>query len=212
MATPDPWYLQAFAILEAHKDGATIVIALLSTIIALIATIAGPAISVRIAKKQITSGFATQQQQTDTAIRVARLNFNASVVSTSRQKWVDNFRDTVAELVTLQMIVGAALRTGDKDDAVLKPALERIGRILGLYVKVELFLDPNEPGHLEFRDLIQRLQSAAVTRYTTNLGVAAPGEAEPNRFESEAGEVILRAQLILNAELNRVRGGEPERS
>jgi hypothetical protein len=208
VTTADPWYLQAFAFLEVHKDGATTAILLLSATIALIAMVVGPAISLLIAKKQIASGFETQRQQTDTAIRVARLNFNALVVSTNRQRWIDNLRDTVAELVALQMSVGADLRIGCMDQTVL----DRIRRVLELSMKVELFINPNEPAHDGFQTLIHRLQNAAVSRYTMKPGVAAPREADPDSFESLGGELINCAKLILKAEWNRVKAGEPEQA
>jgi hypothetical protein len=205
VTTADPWYLQAFAFLEVHKDGATTAILLLSATIALIAMVVGPAISLLIAKKQITSGFETQRQQTDTAIRVARLNFNAMVVSTNRQRWIDNLRDTLAEFLAFARSVASHLRarrfgTGLPD---------QVRRMLELSTKVELFLNPIEPDHVEFVNRLHELQSAAMSRDAASLPTEVL-DADAERLDSLVSELTTRAKLILKAEWNRVKDGEPE--
>ena len=206
MVPADPWYLQVLAVIEAHKDAATIVIALLSTVIALIATVVGPVISLRIAKKQIASGFETQRQQTDTALRVARLNYNALVVSTNRQKWIDNLRDTLAEFLAVARHVAADVRAFRFD----LPMVDRIRRMLELSTKAELLLNPLEPDHIAFVERLRELRTAAISRDSAGLG-EAESAADADRLDSLVSDLTARAKQILKAEWERVKAGEPER-
>jgi hypothetical protein len=206
MPTADPWYVHAFAILETHKDAATIAVALLSTTVALIATVVGPIISMRIAKKQIVSGFETQRQQTDTAIRVARLNFNAMVVSTNRQRWIDNLRDTLAEFLAFARSVASHIRARSFGADVP----DQVRRMLELSTKVELFLNPGEPDHMAFVSRLHELQSAALSHDAVSLSSEAP-DADADMLDSLVSDLTKRAKVILKAEWDRVKDGEPER-
>jgi hypothetical protein len=207
VTTADPWYLQAFAYLEVHKDGATIVIALLSAAIALVATIVGPVITLLIARKQIASGFETQRQQTDTAIRVARLNFNALVVSTNRQKWIDTLRDTLAEFLAVARHVASDIRSSGFDTAMI----DRVRRMLELSTKVELLLNPIEPDHVAFVQRLRELQSAAISRDAVGLG-EKESAADADHLDSLVSDLTARAKQILKAEWERVKAGEPEQT
>src|SRR6185436_12533842 len=108
------------------------VVSLVSASTALVASVIGPFVTLTVARRQ----------------------YNATVVSTSRQKWIETLRDTLAELVAL--IRGALIvksKWKDKWDRGRGPLdaepaiLEKFEHIVLSQSKIHLLLDPTDADH-----------------------------------------------------------------
>ena len=123
-------------------------ISLVSALTALVASVVGPFVTVRVAKRQIT----------------------ASVVSANRHKWISEVRDMVAEIIALMTAV-VVIRSRWKGPwnrglAVLEenPGLiDKIERITLVQWKIRLLLNPVEPRSIELHR--RRMDTGAVLRY-----------------------------------------------
>jgi hypothetical protein len=100
---------------------------------AMIASIAGPLVSTRI----------------------ARIEFKANVLSVNRQKWIETMRDLVASL-TSQLLIAAALRqTLEEPTSIVitrdSELLKRVENLLRTVSKIELMLNPLEKDHQQLK-------------------------------------------------------------
>lgn len=94
-------------------------------------------------------------------LRVSRRQFDATVLSTSRQKWIDALRDLLADLMS-QLAGLSVLKTQwsgewDRGAGLLHsdPALvARLERLVLVRWKIRLMLNLNEPDHRELDQLI----------------------------------------------------------
>jgi hypothetical protein len=158
-----------------------VLISLVSACTALVAAIAGPIVTILVARRQ----------------------FNANVLSANRQKWIDSLRDMLAELISL-MVAILVVKAGWKGNwnkgmgalAADSSLLSKLERVVLVQWKVRLLINPNETDHLELYRAIElafkRIQSE-----------------ETHEAESEADiENITRiAQKILKREWQRVKRG-----
>jgi hypothetical protein len=117
-----------------------VLISLVSALTALVASIIGPFVTIRVAKRQIT----------------------ASVVSANRHKWISELRDMVAELIALMtavVVIRSRFKgTWDRGLGVLEanPALvDKVERITLVQWKIRLLLNPAEPPSVELHRRIQ---------------------------------------------------------
>ena len=157
------------------------IVSLISACTALVASIVGPAI----------------------ALAVARRQFNANVISSNRQKWIETLRDALSELIAL--ISGALVvkskwkENWDRGRGAMNsdPALlKKFEHIVLAMSKVRLLINPTEPDH---RRLYETIADAA----------------ERLRAEQSMDEETLRdieviaalAQAILKREWQRVKLG-----
>jgi hypothetical protein len=136
-------------------------------------------------------------------LRVSRRQFNATVLSTGRQKWIDSLRDLLADLMSqlagLSVIKsgwtgewngGLGLLHGD-------PALlAKVERLVLVRWKIRLMLNLNEADHRE----LDRLIGAAVGR----LRDEAPGAADT---DADIEAISAQARGILKREWERVKRG-----
>jgi hypothetical protein len=156
-------------------------IGLISAATALVATVAGPIV----------------------ALSVARRQFNASVLSANREKWIEALRDTLAELISLMagaVVVKARWRDKwDKGRGALnaEPALlEKFERIVLAQVRIRLLTDPSKADDQRLYQAIE----AAVRRLQSEVALDAETEADI--------EIIVGlAQAILQREWQRVKLG-----
>ena len=103
-------------------------LSLISACTALVASIAGPFV----------------------ALIVAKRNFNATVLSANRQKWIESLRDMLAELISL-LIAALVVKAKWKDKwdrgrgaLIGEPALlEKVERLVLAQTKIRLLLNPN---------------------------------------------------------------------
>jgi hypothetical protein len=154
---------------------------LISACTALVASIAGPFVTLIVAKR----------------------NFNAPVLSANRQKWIETLRDMLAELISL-LIAALFLKAKWKDKwdrgrgaLSAEPALlDKLQSLVLAQTKVRLLLNPNEADHQHLYRAIEtaskRLQSE---------------EALESETEADIETITTLAQTILKREWQRVKHG-----
>src|SRR5882672_9933673 len=103
---------------------------------ALIAGVAGPVVSVLVARQQI----------------------RASVISNNRERWVEALRDSVAEYVALVLSASIARQAmGQEHPLVLgsdRALLQIAERIALVKNKIMFMINPNEGGHSELCEAV----------------------------------------------------------
>lgn len=158
-----------------------LLISLVSACTALFASIVGPIVTLAVAKRQ----------------------FNATVLSANRQKWIETLRDMLAELVSL--LVGALVirsKWRDKWDKGLGALsedprlLDKLERVVLAQSKIHLMLNPTEADH-------QRLYHAIDTAFKR----LQSDEAIDSEIESDIKNITTLAQSILKREWQRVKMG-----
>lgn len=159
-----------------------VLISLVSAATALVASILGPLVTLRVARRQIT----------------------ANVVSANRHKWIETFRDDVAELVSLlvAVIVVKLDWKGNWNEgrgAILADPglLGKLERIVRVQWQIRLLMNPNEDDH---RALYRSIEAAFAHARSDSLDVA-PIEAEIER-------ITAITQAILKGEWERVKRGD----
>ena len=136
-------------------------------------------------------------------LKVARRQFNATVLSTNRQKWIETLRDMVAELMSLlvsSLIIRSAWKSKwDKgrgplrEDAAL---LHKLERIVLAHSKIRLLLKPTDVDHQQ----LDRAIDTAIKRLQAEESLDSDTEADI--------ETITRlSQVILRREWERVKLG-----
>jgi hypothetical protein len=150
----------------------TPVVGLLSASTALVASIIGPIVTLTVARRQ----------------------YNATVISTSRQKWIETLRDTLAELIAL--IRGALVvksKWKDKWDRGRGPLdadpvmLEKFEHIVLSQSKIDLLINPTDADH--------QLLCEAIATAISRLGAEESLQAETqNDIETitRLGQTIIR--------------------
>ena len=136
-------------------------------------------------------------------LSVARRQFNATVLSANRQKWIESLRDLLAELISL-FVAALVVKSKWKDtwnkglgplDA--DPALiAKLERIVLVEWKIRLLINPAEPDHQQLYRAIdtafKRLQSEDMNESDT---------------EADLEMITDLAQKILKREWQRVKQG-----
>jgi hypothetical protein len=157
------------------------IVSLVSASTALVASIVGPFITLTVARRQ----------------------YNATVISTSRQKWIETLRDTLAELIALtRAAVIVKSKWKDKWDRGRGPLdadpamLEKFEHIVLSQSKIELLINPTDADHKLLHDAIE----TAISR----LGAEASLEAETLR---DIQTITRLGQAILRREWQRVKIG-----
>src|SRR5215510_3908344 len=113
-----------------------LVLSLISACTALVASIAGPIVTLAVARRQ----------------------FNATVLSANRQKWIETLRDMLSECVSI-LVAAAVVRTTwtAEWDGGLAPIsaraelLDKFQRLVLVQAKIRLLLNPLESDHEELR-------------------------------------------------------------
>lgn len=155
-----------------------------SVAVALGAAVVGPIITVRMTDKQLRASREIAQRQ-----------INASIVSTSRQNWINALREAIADLLAtggrLQHIIyhqGPVLTEAD----IERVSLQRS--------RIALLINPLEEDHKglviladELLSVIQASQDPAALRRASEL----------------AFKITAQGQAILKREWERVKQGEP---
>ena len=157
------------------------VVSLVSASTALVASIIGPIVTLTIARRQ----------------------YNATVISASRQKWIETLRDTLAELIAL--LRGALVvksKWKDKWDRGRGPLdadpamLEKFEHIVLAQSKIDLLINPTDADHHLLHETIE----TAISR----LGAEASLEAETQK---DIQTIARLGQAILRREWQRVKIG-----
>jgi hypothetical protein len=157
------------------------IISLVSAGTALVASVVGPVITLTVAQRQ----------------------FNATVISANRQKWIETMRDTLAELIAL---IRAALvvksKWKDKWDRGLGPLnadpamLDKFEHIVLAQSKIELLMNPIDGDHQRLYETIE----SAIERLRAEESL----EAETLH---DIRTITALGQAILKREWQRVKIG-----
>ena len=157
------------------------IVSLVSASTALVASIIGPVVTLTVARRQ----------------------YNATVISASRQKWIETLRDMLAELIAL---IRAALvvksKWKDKWDRGRGPLnadpamLEKFEHIVLSQSKIELLTNPTDADH----HLLYEAIETAISRLRAEESL----EAETR---SDVQTITRLGQAILRREWQRVKVG-----
>ena len=158
-----------------------LLISVISACTALVASIAGPIVTLTVARRQ----------------------FNATVLSANRQKWIETLRDMLAELISL-MVAALVVKSRWKDKwergrgaLSTDPALlDKLERFVLTQSKIRLLLNPTEPDH-------QRLAQAIETA----LKRLQSEQSLESETETDIESITALAQSILKREWQRVKRG-----
>jgi len=156
-------------------------VSLVSACTALVASIAGPLATLRVSRRQ----------------------FNATVLSAGRQKWIDALRDLLADLMSqlagLSVIKGRWEGEWNRGLGPIHADPSLVAKVEHLVLvrwKIRLMLNLNEPDHQE----LDRLIGAAVQR----LRDEPPGKADT---DADIESISRQAKGILKQEWDRVKRG-----
>jgi len=161
-------------------------LSLISACTALVASIAGPFVTLAVAKR----------------------NFNATVISANRQKWIEALRDMLAELISLfvaALLVKAKwkhrIEQGKWDHGrgalAAEPALlDKVQRMVLTQAKIRLLLTPSETDH---QRLYQAIDTAAKRLQSE--------DTQESETEADVETITKLAQAILKREWMRVKHG-----
>jgi hypothetical protein len=157
------------------------VVGLVSASTALVASIVGPVITLTVSRRQ----------------------FNATVISASRQKWIETLRNTLAELIAL---IRAALvvksKWKDKWDRGLGPLnadpamLDKFEHIVLSQSTIDLLISPTDADHLLLREAIE----TAIARLRAE-------ESLESETRGDIQNITRLGQAILGREWQRVKIG-----
>jgi hypothetical protein len=148
-----------------------------------------------LARAQIESAAQATTLQISSTSEIAQRQIRAESVSANRQAWINNLRDTIAEIQSL-----AAVLAMDSEDRVY-PATERVEkshRISFLRAKVALLVNPSEADHEQLLRSIGQLVDRSVQ----------PGASDGRAFPRMQGEITTLAQTVLKREWERVKSGD----
>lgn len=146
---------------------------LITAITALVAVVVGPLVSIYVARREI----------------------RASVVSSNRQVWINNLRDTIAEFLAKHAVARNNNFLSHADES----SLPRIQEIVWLNTRIELMINPNEADHARLAALISEM--------TNTIGRSA-AESKGANVNEQRAQVILLSQTILKREWERVKRGD----
>jgi len=117
---------------------------IITAVIALVAVIVGPIVSIYVVRRQI----------------------RASVVSGNRQAWINNLRDAIADYLTKQAMV----RIFNSESYADSSSLPRIEETVRLANRIELLVNPKESDHAELVVLIGKMTSTMNAQNEANKG------------------------------------------
>jgi len=147
-----------------------------SAVVALVAVIVGPAVSLRVAKRQMLSSRA-----------IAELQARANVLSKTRQEWINNLRQEVASFITTIEII-VPLMFAQKDTAEMSKQVSQMYLQLN---RIRLLINPDEDDH---SSLVKIMQEVAIMVTSCDRTAA-----------SRSHELTSLSQKILKREWERVK-------
>jgi hypothetical protein len=156
-------------------------ISVISAVTALIASILGPIVTLTVARRQ----------------------FNANVLSSNRQKWIDSFRDRLPEFIALMTSVSIlkvrsrcgteeGKRARDTDSSIAEIA----ERIILAYAQLSLLVKDDDDTH---RQLLQLARAG--------LDTLRAEDTTGNDMERQIVELTHVGRSIIRAEWARVKRG-----
>jgi hypothetical protein len=160
---------------------ATAVVGILSAATALVASVTGPVVSLHVARTQI----------------------RATVLSANRQRWIDAFRETVAEFCS-EVAVAVQMREKLVQDGRFRLATEpevmrQFERLIFTTTRIRLMVNPAEKDH---QDLL-----AVIDGLLTTLRNAPTADDVQPRAEATGRQITAMSHAILRHEWLRVQRG-----
>ena len=152
----------------------TIEPALISATTALVAVVVSPIVSIYVAKRQI----------------------RASVVSANRQKWIDQLRECLAELLTALRFLN--LRKKEPFGIDGDEWLDRFQRAHQLSSKVALLLNPEEPDHKALNTMLRDAGKVLLSH----------ADDDSKQLGAITERILEQSQAILKREWERVKRGD----
>jgi len=156
-------------------------LSLISACTALVASIVGPLVTIAVAKRQ----------------------FNATVLSANRQRWIESIRDMLAELISLIVAVVVVKSSWkgkwNKGMAAIAadPALlQKLERLVLVQWKIRLLLNPIELDHQELYQTID-----------TTLNRLQAEDSQDAEMQADIENITRLSQAILKREWQRVKRG-----
>jgi hypothetical protein len=158
-----------------------ILLSLVSACTALVASIAGPIVTLFVARRQV----------------------NATVLSANRQKWIDALRDALAELISL-LVAALVVKAGWKEQwdggraplAKNAALLDKVERMVLVQARIRLLTNPTEADH----------QHLCAAIHTAIMRLRSEELEEPGT-EKDIEIITELAQKILKREWQRVKRG-----
>ncbi len=156
-------------------------ITLVSASTALIASIAGPFVTLRVGRQQ----------------------FKANVLSVNRQRWIETLRDALSHVVA-QLQAAATVKQATRIHSLLDIAgdanlLGRVEDLTRTIARIELLLNPLEPDHRQLHVLLDRALDALRAPEARDDLVAVT--------DAISAEILVVAQRVLKREWIRVKRG-----
>ncbi len=157
------------------------VVGVISAATALVASVTGPLVTFHVGRSQV----------------------RATVLSANRQRWIDAFRDVIAEFCS-QVAVAVQVRETLVRDGTFHlstepETLRQFERLVFTATKIRLMINPLEDDH---RELL-----AAMEDLLTTLRTASPSDDVQPGAEAAGRRIIGMSHAILRREWSRVQRG-----
>lgn len=131
------------------------------------------------------------------SIYVARRQIRASVVSANRQKWIDQLREQLAELITSIRFLNLHRSLDHISEAEW---IERFQRTFLIESKINLLLNSNESDHIT---LSKTVREAIATMLETK-----EKKETSRKVVDLTDSIVKQSQAILKREWERVKTGD----
>jgi len=158
-----------------------------SALVALVAVIIGPWITLRVAKKQIEATGSIAERQIETSKAVADLHARANVLSKNRQDWINALRIEIAGFMTSVSVV-LPLLFSQKDSIEMYKLLSQMQLHLS---RTRLLINPKESDHAV---LVEKMNEMAQRVLSFD-----------NKISDLNDELVRLAQTLLKREWERVK-------
>ncbi|MFZ6644622.1 hypothetical protein ACO0LO_02810 [Undibacterium sp. TJN25] len=156
-------------------------ISFVSALTALIASVAGPLVTIYATRSQI----------------------NATVRSGNRQRWIDEFRDAIAHFCSEVAIVGQGREKIIHDGRIVikteSEFLQVYGKLIYSANKIRLMTNPTEPQHQQLLEIIDGM--------FVLLRTAAPDRDLQHEGQEIVCQIVSMSVSIIRQEWNRVQLG-----
>lgn len=127
------------------------------------------------------------------SLYVARQQIRAAVVSANRQRWIDELRSELSELINLIMFlnIGSAILSEEA-------FIEKFEKAHLIEIKISLLINPYEKDHIA---LTKAIRDAIVEIFEKK-------DRDPKVLLVLKDSIVSQSQAILKREWNRVKKGE----
>lgn len=165
------------------------IIALIVGLMPFIATLIASKKQRLTAEKQIEASKETIKEQIESSLKIAEMDFRKNVLSDNRQKWINDLRNVISELLSLYNSSILDLKNMQLKD---------YERILFLITKAEFMLNPEKD--VKFINSIKELKDSLISLFRK--------EIERSSVEEKIEIVKIQTKATLKTEWERVKRGE----